>query len=250
MKPPCPDAGHSYPSYTSIHLSIIIFDVQLLNNNMMKTDLEIKNDVLEQLAWQPNINETQIGVVVEEGVVTLTGFVDDYSKKSAAEKAVKKVKGVKAIAEDIQVRYGSSYQKTDKEIAKAVVNTFEWNTAIQEKDIEIKVDDGWVWLSGEVQWGFQKNVAKRVVEKLYGVKGVINNINIKQAVAPTDLKEKISKAFERLADVDAHNISVYVEGSTVKLKGKVHSLYEKDEARRTAYCAPGVHRVENDLEVV
>ena len=216
----------------------------------MKTDLEIKNDVLKQLAWQPDINETQIGVVVENGVVTLTGFITDYSKKLAAEKAVKKVKGVKAVAEDIQVKYGSSYQKTDKEIALAIVNTFEWNTILQEKNIEIKVDAGWVWLSGEVQWGFQKNAAKRVVEKLLGVKGVINNINIKQAVEPKKIKEKITKAFERLADVDAHNITIYVEGNTVKLKGKVHSLSEKDEARRTAYYAPGVYKVENELEVI
>ncbi len=216
----------------------------------MKTDLEIKNDVLEELAWQPNINETQIGVVVEKGVVTLTGFVDDYSKKSAAEKAVKKVKGVKAVAEDIEVKYGSAYQKTDKEIAKAVVNTFEWNTAVPEKDIKIKVDAGWVWLSGEVQWEYQKNAAKRVVERLYGVKGVINNIDIKQVVEPRELKEKITKAFERLADIDAHNISVDVDGNTVKLRGKVHSISEKDEARRTAYYAPGVYKVENELEVI
>ncbi len=216
----------------------------------MKTDLEIKNDVLEELAWQPKIDETQIGVVVEKGVVTLTGFVDDYSKKMAAEKAVKKVKGVKAVAEDIEVKYGSAYQKTDKEIAKAIVHTFEWNTAVPEKDIEIKVDAGWVWLSGEVQWEYQKNAAKKVVEKLYGVKGVINNIDIKQVVKPTEIKDKIKKAFERLADIDAHNISVDVDGNTVKLRGKVHSISEKDEAKRTAYYAPGVYKVENELEII
>lgn len=136
----------------------------------MKTDLEIKKDVLEELAWQPYIDETEIGVVVENSIVTLTGFVDNYSKKTAAEKAVKKVKGIKAVAEDIEVKYGPAYQKTDKEIAKAVVNTFAWNAIIREKDITVKVDASWVWLSGEVNWGYQKNAAKRVVENLYGVK--------------------------------------------------------------------------------
>jgi len=216
----------------------------------MKSDLDIKNDVLEELAWQPKIDETQIGVVVEKGVVTLTGFVDDYNKKTAAEKAVKKVRGVKAVAEDIVVKYGSAYQKTDKEIAKAIVNTFEWNSAVPEKNIDIKVDAGWVWLSGKVEWEYQKSAAKKVVEKIYGVKGVINNLELKQKVKPTEIKEKIKKAFERLADIDARNISVDVDGTTVKLKGKVHSISEKDAARRTAYYAPGVFKVENELEVI
>lgn len=215
----------------------------------MKTDAKIKESVLEELTWQPNIDETQIGVIVENGVVTLTGIVDSYTKKVAAEKAVKNVIGVKAVAENIEVKYGTSYKKTDQEIAKAIVHAFEWDTAVPKDKVTIEVRDGWVYLSGELQWTYQKVAAKRAVENLLGVKGVINSITIKQAVEPSQIKQKITKAFERLADVDAKNITVDVDGHKVKLRGKVHSLAEKDEARKTAYYAPGVYEVENELEV-
>jgi len=216
----------------------------------MRTDLEIKEDVLEELSWQPNIDETEIGVIVENGVVSLTGIVDNFQKKVAAEKAVKKVAGVKAVAEDIEVRYGTSYDKSDKEIAKAVVHAFKWDSIIPEDKIAIEIRDGWVYISGELKWSYQKDAAKRVVENIFGVKGVINNINIKQAVKPDQIKKKITKAFKRLADVDANNIIVSVDGHKVKLSGKVHSISEKDEARKTAYYAAGVYEVENELEVV
>ena len=216
----------------------------------MRTDLEIKDDVLEELAWQPNIDETEIGVIVEKGVVTLRGIVDNYTKKVAAEKAVKSVKGVKAVAEDIEVKYGTNYKKTDKEIAKATVNALKWNSAVPEEDITIKVENEWVHLSGEVNWTYQKDAAKRVVQDLLGVKGVVNLITLKQAVKPYQIKERIKKAFERSADIDAKAINVEVHGNTVKLKGKVHSLNEKEDARKAAYFAPGVFEVENELEVI
>jgi len=216
----------------------------------MKTDVEIKNDVLDELAWQPNINETEIGVVVDKGVVTLSGTVDSYSKKMAAEKAAKCVKGVRAVAEDIEVKYGAEYRKSDKEIAQAVANTLKWNSSVPTEGIQVKVEDGWVYLSGEVLWAFQKVAAKRAVQDLLGVKYVSNNITLKQVVKPSEIKEKIRKSFERLADVDAKNIEVTVADHTVKLRGKVHSLQEKDEARKRAYYAPGVYKVENELEVV
>lgn len=215
----------------------------------MKTDSEIKNDVLDELLWQPNIDETQIGVIVEKGVVTLTGVVDSYSKKVAAEEAVKMVKGVKAIADDIEVKYGIDYKKTDKEIAKAVVSALEWNASVPEDKITVEVRDGRVYLAGEVQWYYQKDAAKRAVENLLGVKSVVNNLKLKQAVEPTEIKQKITKAFERLADLEAKNIDVEVDGHKVILKGKVHSYVEKEEARKTAYFAPGVYEVENKLEV-
>jgi len=216
----------------------------------MRTDLEIKDDVLEELAWQPNIDETEIGVIVEKGVVTLRGIVDNYTKKVAAEKAVKSVKGVKAVAEDIEVKYGTNYKKTDKEIAKATVNALKWNSAVPEEDITIKVENEWVHLSGEVNWTYQKDAAKRAVQDLLGVKGVVNLITLKQAVKPYQIKERIKKAFERSADIDAKAINVEVHGNTVKLKGKVHSLNEKEDARKAAYFAPGVFEVENELEVI
>ncbi|TYB79495.1 BON domain-containing protein [Bizionia myxarmorum] len=216
----------------------------------MKTDLEIKNDVLEELEWQPNIDETQIGVVVENGTVMLTGVLDNFQKKVAAENAVKKVKGVKALAGDIQVKYGTNYQKTDLEISKAIVKAFEWNTAIPEDKISIEVRDGWINLSGEVDWSYQKDAAKRVAENIVGVKWINNTITIKEAVLPADVKEKIAKAYKRSADIDANAITVEVINSLVKLSGTVHSIAEKKAAENVAYLAPGVHIVINDLDVI
>lgn len=215
----------------------------------MKTDAQIKMDVLDELKWQPNVDETQIGVIVENGVVTLSGVVNDYSKKTAAERAAKRVSGVKAVAEDIEVKYGESYKKTDKEIAKAVVNALEWNASVPDDKITVKVEDGWVYLSGDVKWSYQRDAAKRTVEHLLGVKHVANNISIKQTVKATDIKDKIKKAFERAADLEAKNITVEVDGHTVTLKGKVHSLAEKEEARKTAFSSPGVYSVKNELKV-
>ena len=215
----------------------------------MKTDAEIKNDVLDELAWQPNIDETKIGVIVEDGVVTLNGVVDNYTKKVAAEKAVKAVKGVKAVALDIDVKYGTDYKKTDKEIAKAVVNALAWDTSVPEDKVAIKVEDGWVYLSGELKWFYQKDAAKKAVENLLGVKGVVNSIQIKQALEPFQIKDRITKAFERSADVNARNVSVAVDGHTVTLRGTVNSIAEKEEAQRAAYFAPGVYEVKNELKV-
>lgn len=216
----------------------------------MKTDVEIKDDVLDELAWQPNIDETEIGVVVKDGIVTLTGTVDSYSKKLAAEKAVKSVKGVKAVAEDIEVKYVSSFKKNDTDIAKAAITALEWNSSVPHEKVFVKVDDGWVNLTGEVQWAYQKDAARSAVEKLLGVRGVNNLISIKQAVEPYQIKEKIKKALQRSAEIEAQNINVIVDGHNVKLRGKVHSLIEKDEARKAAYYAPGVYQVDNELEVV
>ena len=216
----------------------------------MKTDVEIRNDVLDELAWQPNVDETEIGVTVEKGVVTLTGTLDSYSKKMAAEKAVKNVKGVRAVAEDIEVKYGTAYKKSDKEIAQAAADALKWNYSVPEDKVTLKVDDGWVYLNGEVQWAYQKDAAKKAVEDLLGVRYVSNNITMKQTINPGDIKEKIKKSFERLADVDAKNINIFVDDHTVRLRGKVHSLQEKNEARQRAYYTNGVYKVENELEVV
>lgn len=216
----------------------------------MRTDLSIKEDVLEELQWQPNIDETQIGVVVKDGIVTLSGTVNSYVKKREAENAAKSVLGVKAVAEDIQVQYSSGFEKSDTEIASAAVNALKWNISVPQNKIDIKVDDGWVYLTGEVMWAFEKNAAKKAVEDLPGVKYVVNNITLKNVVDSSDIKDKIKKAFERSADIDSKGINVITEGHTVKLTGEVHSLKEKDDARRTAYYAPGVWTVDNELEVV
>ncbi len=216
----------------------------------MRTDLEIKQDVLDEMEWQPNIDETQIGVIVENGIVTLKGTVNSYSKKMEAEKAAENVKGVKAVAEDIEVKYGTTSKKSDTEVAKAVANSLNWNSSVPDDKISVKVEDGWVYLSGEVNYIYQKDAAKRAVQNLTGVKHVKNSLSIKQVVKPFEIKKKITKALERLADLDAKTIIVEADGHTVKLRGKVHSMHEKDEARKVAYLAPGVYKVKNELEVV
>ncbi len=216
----------------------------------MKSDLEIRDDVLQELAWQPYINETEIGVIVEKGVVTLTGTVDSYSKKKAAEEAVKNVKGVRAETEENEVKYGNAYKKSDKEIAKAAADALKWNYSVPDDKITLKVDNGWVYLNGEVRWTYQKDAAKKSIEDLIGVRHVSNNITIKQNINPGDIKKKIKESFVRLADIDAKNIKIIVDNHKVKLKGKVHSLKEKDEARNRAYDTPGVYEVENELEVI
>ncbi len=216
----------------------------------MRTDGQIKQDILDELVFQPNIDETQIGVIVEDGVVTLTGIVDDFYKKVAAEKAIKKIKGVRAVAEDIEVKYGTEYQKTDKEIAKAIVGAFEWNTAVPEDKISIEVRNGWITLSGVVEFWYQKDAARCVIKNIIGVKGIMNNIEIVPSIAVEQVQEKINSAFKRLADIEAENITVEVDQNTVTLHGIVNSIKEKEEAANTAYLAPGINRVVNKLSVM
>lgn len=171
----------------------------------MKTDYEIKEAILAELMWQQSINDTNIGVIVEDGIATLSGVVDSYAKKLAAEKVAKSVKGVKAVALDIEVKLGENYKKTDKEIAKAVVNALAWNTSVPEKNLFVKVEDGQVYLSGEVDWFYQKEAAKNAVKHLLGVKDIINTIDVKQTVESDQIKKTITKAFERLANINRKN---------------------------------------------
>ncbi len=215
----------------------------------MKTDAQIKQDVLDELVFHPNIDETQIGVIVEDGVVTLSGVVNEYSKKAAANKVAKSVVGVKAVAEDIEVKYGDDFKKTDKEIAKAAVNALEWNATVPKEKVMVFVEDGYIYLTGEVAWDYERNAAKRTLQNLLGVKGVINNIEIAPKVKAHNIEERIKKAFERSADLEAKGIRVQVDGHTLQLKGRVHSMREKELAEKTAYKAPGVLKVQNDLVV-
>lgn len=215
----------------------------------MKTDVQIKEDVLDELEWQPSIDETEIGVIVKDGIVTLTGVVDSYAKKMAAERAAKGVYGVKAVADDIEVNFKMGRGKSDTEIAQSAVNALKWNTSVPEDKVQVKVDNSFVYLTGELEWAYQRNAAKKAVESLYGVKGVINNISLKQKVKPIEVKDRITKAFERSAELEAKNIHVDVNGTVVTLTGKVYSISEKDEAQRAAFFAPGVTKVVNNLKV-
>ena len=215
----------------------------------MKTDVEIRNDVLAELKWQPEIDETEIGVTVEDGIVALSGVVDQYRKKSAAHEAAKRVAGVRAVAEDIEVKYGDDYKKTDKEIAKAAVDALEWNTSIPKGEVMIYVEDGYIYLNGKLRWEYQSDAAKWAVQNLLGVKGVVNNIEIFPKEKPKNIEEQINKALERSAYLKSKGIRVQVDGTTVQLKGRVHSVWEKEEAERMAYKAPGVSKVQNDIMV-
>lgn len=215
----------------------------------MKTDSQIQKDVMDELKWQPFLNSSEIGVAVKGGIVTLSGNVDTYSKKLAAEKAAKKVIGVKAIAEDIQIGVSPVYRKTDTEIAAAVYNALKWHSAVQEDHIKIKVEDGIVTLEGEVEWRYQRDNARFAIQNLSGVRSVINLIIVKPKISPFELEQKISAAFLRSATIDSSKVNVSVSGSEVTLTGKVRSVAESEDAENAAWAAPGVYSVKNRLSV-
>jgi osmotically-inducible protein OsmY len=215
----------------------------------MKTDFKIQKDVMDEIKWEPFLNASEVGVSVKNGIVTLSGHVDSYAKKLAAERAAKRVSGVKAVAEEIQVGVSPTYRKTDTEIAEAVFNALKWHTAIQEEKIKIKVEDGVVKLEGEVEWEYQRTNAKTAVENLAGVRSVINLVTVKPKITPVDIQNKISSALHRSATVDAGKINVEVIGGKVVLTGNVRSFAEKEDAERAAWSAAGVTSVQSNLEI-
>ena len=214
-----------------------------------RTDEEIQRDILEELKWDTRVRPNEVGVAVKDGVVTLTGWVDSYLKKMAAEEAAHRVRGVKAVVNDIEVRLPSSAERTDEDLAKAALNALQWEAGVPADKIEVTVSHGWVTLKGEVEYGYQKREAERAVERLSGVRGVINLIRVKPGLSPTDLKQKIEQALVRNAELDASRITVEVQGSKVILHGTVRSYAEKKAAEEAAWAAPGVSEVENHIVI-
>jgi len=215
----------------------------------MKTDLEIQQDVMNELKWQPFLKSASIGVAVKNGIVTLSGTVDNYSQKIEAEKAAKKLAGVKAIADGIQIGVSPSYKKSDAEIAESVMSALKWHAAVPEENVKVKVENGVVTMEGEVEWEFQRNSAKKAIENLLGVRNVINLINVKPGITAFDVKTKIEQALHRTATVEAKRISIEVKEDKVVLNGTVKTFAEKDDVEGAAWCAPGVSRVISHIAV-
>lgn len=215
----------------------------------MKTNAELQTDVQNAIKWEPLLNAAEIGVTAKDGVISLTGVVDSYAKKVEAENAAKKVIGVKALVEKIEIKFPSSFLKTSLEIANEVLAALKSNWSVPEDKVTVKVEDGWVTLDGELPWNYQKEAAKNATTYLAGVKGVTNNIKIKSESHDAIEKKEVEKAIGRSWSVDDSDIAVSVSGTTVTLKGTVGSWYQKEEAARIAWNTPGIWHVKNELEV-
>lgn len=215
----------------------------------MNSDSDIRQNVENELTWEPTLNEKGIMVKVQDGVVTLGGNAPHYADRWTAEQVAKRVSGVRAIANDIEVVMPKAGERSDTEIANAAVNALKWHFATETCNIKPVVVHGWVKLTGDVKFAYQCNIAEGAVRYLAGVKSVTNDIVVKPAVKIADVKQKIVAAFERQADLDAKQITVNVDNEEVTLKGFVHSWREKDDAARAAWAAPGVATVKNQIQV-
>jgi len=215
----------------------------------MKTDAELKSDVSEELAWDPAINATHVGVAVDRGVVTLTGHVETFAEKHAIERAVQRVKGVRLVAVELDVKLAPDHRRSDTEIAHTVESALKWNAVVGPSPLQVKVEKGWVTLGGQVRWGYQRAAAEKAVRHLLGVTGVSNLVEIRPATSVAQVASQIGKALARQAEREARHVNVSVNGSEVTLQGHVHSWAEAAAAAGAAWSAPGVTRVVNQLIV-
>lgn len=216
----------------------------------MKTDQELKADVAAELTWDPAVSDARkVGVAVKDGIVTLSGTLDSYLEKQAVERAVRKVAGVRGIALDLEVKLAPGHQRSDTEIAEAAAHALRWHSLVPEEHVTVEVEDGWVRLTGEVDWPYQKRSAEQVVGHLVGVRGVTSQIGIRQRVSPQAIQDDIAAALARHARREAKHIDIEVEGAVVTLRGTVDSMAEHDAAIGTAGAARGVSRVVDYLRV-
>ena len=214
-----------------------------------KIDKELQQRVMDELSWDPSVDAAAIGVSIDSGVVMLSGTVHSLSEKWAAERATERVKGVKAISDEIVVELSSDFRRGDSDIARAATNALDWNASVPLGRIQVIVQNGWVTLDGVVDRHFQKAEAERVARSLVGVRGVVNRIDVKPPISTADVKSQIVKALERAAEIDAKKIWVEICDSKVILSGSVRSLVEREEAERAAWAAPGISAVVNSIEI-
>ncbi|WP_246175826.1 BON domain-containing protein [Roseovarius bejariae] len=212
-------------------------------------DATIQQDVLDELDFEPSIDAADIGVSVDEGVVSLSGHVTTYAERAKAEKVASRVKGVRGIVVNIEVRPIGSHQTADDEIAKRILHTLEWNTSVPDDAVKVKVRNGWVTLSGDVEWNFQKDAAARAIRGMAGITGITNSILIKPALKVADVRKRIEDAFKRDAELEAGGIRIAVSDGRVTLNGKVKNWSERQVAERAAWSAPGVKAVEDHIAV-
>jgi osmotically-inducible protein OsmY len=212
---------------------------------MSYLDNDIQQDIVAELKWEPSLRDDDIAVGVRDGIVTLGGFVDSFADKSMAERVAGRVKGVKAVANELEVKLPIGSKRADTDIARAVLGALEWNITIPQEKIRVKVENGWVTLEGEVPWHYQREAAERTVRNLTGVRGVFNMITIKVQATPRDLKKRIKDALHRGVDFDAEHVTVEVEGNKAILSGSVRSFAEMKDVERAARNAPGITEVVN-----
>ena len=212
-------------------------------------DSDLRQLVIDELEFEPAIDASNIGIAAKDGIVTLSGFVSSYAEKMTAERAVRRVKGVHAIAQEIEIRYATDKEINDDEIALRCVNIINWDTTLPEDKIKVKVERGWVTLTGEVPWHFQRMAAESGVRKITGVTGITNLISIKAHVQASDIKKRIEEALKRSAEVEANSIRVVVTDSSVRLEGKVHDWREREIVEKAAWSVPGVMTVDDRMTV-
>lgn len=216
----------------------------------MYTDQDMQQDITAELKWDSSLRDDDIAVGVREGIVTLGGFVDSLADKGKAERVAARVKGVRAVVNEIEVKLPAWSQRADTDIARAVLDALRWNIAVPHEHIRVKVEDGWVTLEGEVPWYHQKEAAERSVRFLTGVRGVLNLVTLKAQPTPRDVKKRIKDALHRAVEFDAEHITVEVEGNRAVLQGSVRSFAELQDAERAARNAPGITEVVNRLGII